>query len=127
MTSSLQWTFMFCSVLALLLLPMINHTIHLNNLIHTSIDPNEKKVIHDRLQQLRYALLTIWIAILLLTLFVPFEFANPGTILTPFVYTSVSILLATSITIFVLDVSKSIYTPKNSSSVQFNDLVSIIP
>lgn len=110
----LQLTFMFGSVLALILLPMVNQAIHLNNLIHTTVDEQEKTVLHSRLEKLRTALFFILIAILMVIWLLPLQYIYPRTIFTLPIFITASVLLSVSLIIFVMDASRSIYIPKTS-------------
>ena len=112
----LQLTFMFGSVLALLLLPMINHAIHLNNLIHTTMDAKEKEMLDGRLKKLQLALVSILIAILLFVWLLPIQYLYPKTRLTFPLFLTICILLTLSLVIFVMDASQSIYIPVSSTS-----------
>jgi uncharacterized membrane protein len=122
----LQLTFMFGSVLSLLLLPMINHAIHLNNLIHTTLDPKEKQLLDERLKKLQLALVYILIAILLIVWLLPIQLLSPKTKLTFPLFLTTCILLTVSLVIFVMDASQSIYIPvsptTNLQNTLFNSL-----
>ncbi len=112
----LQWTFMFGSVLALLLLPMINHITHLNNMIHASTDQKEKEMLHTRLEKFRLALVTILLAILCIIWLLPLQLIYPETTLTFPIFIATCILVTVSMVIFVMDASKSIYIPPQTVS-----------
>lgn len=112
----LQWTFMFGSVLALLLLPMINHITHLNNLIHASKDPKEQQMLHERLAKFRLALITILLAILCIIWLLPLQLIYPDTKLTFPIFIATCILLTVSMVVFVMDATKPTYVPQQTVS-----------
>lgn len=112
---ALQWSFMYASVLALLLLPVVNHATYLHNLIHTTTDEEERRLLYTRLQRLRYSLFSMSVAILLVIAFIPFHYRYPNTTWAFSVYVLVSAMVITSMMVFVADISRSTYTPKPSS------------
>lgn len=106
---ALRLSFMYSSVLALVLLPLVNNVDHLNNLLRTSTDPDDRKEIYHRLLYFQVSLITIALATILVVALIPIQILNPYTRWTVIIFIVASILLCISLCFLVIDVTVATY------------------
>lgn len=110
---TLQITFMFASILALFLLPVLNHFIFLSNTIHTTKDLGERKTLYGRLDTLRMASASILVAVLVVVSTIPLLLLYPNSHLLVFLYILASMFLSISMIIVLMDTVRSTYILKS--------------
>lgn len=114
MTTTLQMTFMFASILALFLLPVLNHFNFLSSMIHTTTDSEERKTLYDRLDALRMSSASILVAVLLIVSTIPLLLIYPHTHLLALLYILASVFLSVSMIIVLTDTVRSTYVLKST-------------
>lgn len=93
----------FCMVIGIVLLPMMNHFIHLNTLLCNTTDPDEIVYIRTRLQRSGLAIIFLLVSILLLIWYIVLTAFRPSHIVTLFILICFATLFTISMSTLVID------------------------